>query len=174
MLVSDLNICLFEDDKWTLKNSATLIFWASVRSVLQIKRSIDENTVKFVFKEKYRKVRFSFKKENCTLTFQIDQDTDEIITNILNVLKILGIGFNKVNKGGPKTGEIPKIDIEMVEFNIKQLEMMIGGENESSAGLDELQILMDFYQKVRLFSLHRLLNTIVQQMMPGMKLILLG
>lgn len=34
----------------------------------------------------------------------------------------------------------------MVEFNIKQLESIIG-ENEAEAGVDELQMLMDFYQK---------------------------
>lgn len=46
------------------------------------------------------------------------------------------------------TGEIPKIDIEMVEFNIKQLEILIGEDNENDAGIDEIQILMDLYQKV--------------------------
>ena len=63
-------------------------------------------------------------------------------------MKIIGINYKKINKSLPKTGEIPKIDIEMVEFNIKQLEGLMGNDNENGAGLDEMQILMDFYQKV--------------------------
>lgn len=61
---------------------------------------------------------------------------------------MLGINYNQIKKTAPKTGEIPKIDIEMIEFNIKQLESLIGIDNENDAGIDEIKILMDMYQKV--------------------------
>ena len=56
-MVSDLNFCLFDDDKWTIKNSVILVFWANIRSIVNMKRNIEENFVKFVFKEKYKKVQ---------------------------------------------------------------------------------------------------------------------
>jgi hypothetical protein len=74
-----------------------------------------------------------------------------MIGSILNVLKILGINYKKVNKSGPKKGEIPKIDIDMVEFNIKQLEGLMGTDDKIDAGPDEIKILMDFYQKVFIY-----------------------
>lgn len=87
-------------------------------------------------------------KANFELIFEIDDDTDDMIGSILNVLKILGINYKKVNKSGPKNGEIPKIDIDMVEFNIKQLEGLMGTDDKIDAGPDEIKILMEFYQKV--------------------------
>ena len=84
-----------------------------------------------------------------------------MIGNILHVLKILGINYKKVNKGAPKKGEIPNIDIDMVEFNIKQLEGLILTNDQIDAGPDEIKILMDFYQKVILIKF-RPLNITVQ------------
>lgn len=59
IMISDLHICVFEHDRWTLKNNnLTLLFWANIRSILSIKRLSDENVVRFVFKNKYKKVGF--------------------------------------------------------------------------------------------------------------------
>ena len=88
------------------------------------------------------------KKANYELIFDIDEDTDDIISSIINIFKTLGINYKKIRKTGPKTGERPKIDIEMVEYNIRQLETLIGINNENDAGIDEMKILMDLYQKV--------------------------
>ena len=88
------------------------------------------------------------KKANYELIFDIDEDTDDIISSIINIFKTLGINYKKIRKTGPKTGEIPKIDIEMVEYNIRQLETLIGINNENDGGIDEMKILMDLYQKV--------------------------
>lgn len=62
IMISDLFICVFELDRWTLKsNNLTLLFYANIRSIISLKKIADENLVRFVFKDKYKKVIISLK-----------------------------------------------------------------------------------------------------------------
>ena len=54
-MVSDIYICLFEDEKWN-KNSVQLIFWANLRSLVTLKKIAKENIVRFFFKQNHNKV----------------------------------------------------------------------------------------------------------------------
>lgn len=61
-MISDLYVCVFEHDRWTLKsNNLTLLFWANIRSMCSIKKIVDENLVRFIFKNKNKKVIFEYK-----------------------------------------------------------------------------------------------------------------
>ena len=61
LMVSDIYICLFEQDKWT-KNNLTLTFWSNLRSLVTIKKTINGDICKFYWKQKNKKVKIRFLK----------------------------------------------------------------------------------------------------------------
>lgn len=62
LLVSDVYICLFEQEKWT-KNNLLLTFWSNLRSLVTIKKTINGDICKFYWKQKNKKVKF-FNQDN--------------------------------------------------------------------------------------------------------------
>jgi hypothetical protein len=55
LLFSDTFFCLFDQEKWT-KNNLTLTFWANIRSLLTIKKSMQNDLCRFFWKQKNKKV----------------------------------------------------------------------------------------------------------------------
>jgi len=62
LMVSDIYICLFEQDKWN-KNNLVLIFWSNLRSLVTIKKTINGDDCKFYWKQKNKKVKIYYFKQ---------------------------------------------------------------------------------------------------------------
>jgi hypothetical protein len=58
-MISDINICLFEQDKWN-KNNLMLVFWSNLRSLVTIRKTINGDVCKFYWKQKNKKVNKLF------------------------------------------------------------------------------------------------------------------
>ena len=135
-MVSEIHICLFEIDKWSLSN-VFLVFWANMRTLVTIKKYAKENTVKFFLKQ-------HFKKELYELVLDFE-NSHILVGKIVKTMKSLGINY-KVNKlNQPKSGVLPQINIDFVETKLNNLEakMLV---NPESSGVDEVNKL---YQNVR-------------------------
>lgn len=55
MLVSDIFVCLFDQEKWN-KNNLHLTFWSSMRSLVTIKKIMKGDTCRLFWKTKNKKV----------------------------------------------------------------------------------------------------------------------
>lgn len=143
LLVSDIYICLFEQEKWN-KNNLMLIFWSNLRSLVTIKKTINGDICKFYWKQKNKKVKifFLFTKKNFELILIADKSAI-LIEMILDRMSKYGINY-KINKNIPRSGKIPDIDIENVENSILELEQQI----EQNPDLPHVEYLMDLYSKV--------------------------
>jgi len=137
-MISDMFVCLFElieGGMWT-KPSLTLVFWTNLRALFTIRKNLVGNKMKFFWKQRH-------KKSNYTMELEFD-NTQEVVELILDKMEKFGINY-KISKQnmGPKTGELPKIDIENVENAISDMEKKIGNNIEQA----EVEYLMDLYQK---------------------------
>ena len=144
-MISDLYVCVFEHDRWTLKsNNLTLLFWANIRSMCSIKKIVDENLVRFIFKNKNKKVIFEYKwQPNFELLFTIENTSDEFIHKILKIMSTLGIKYN-VKKTLEKPEENFPIDVNAIEREISDLEQY----QETNTNKETIDRLMELYKKV--------------------------
>jgi len=135
-MISDMFVCLFEQDGWT-KSNLTLIFWANLKALVTIRKNIVGNTIRLCFKQKK-------KKDNHIIELDCDH-TNEILDLILDKMGKFGINY-KISKqtNAPKNGIVPKIDIESVENAISDMERKIGNTIEQA----DIEYLMDLYSKV--------------------------
>jgi len=77
-MVSDLFICLFEEEKWS-KNNIYLMFWANLRSLVTIKKNAKEKLVKLFLKQKHKKSLYELE-----LDFP---DSDKLVGTIVRTMK---------------------------------------------------------------------------------------
>ena len=138
LLISDINFCLFDIDKKN-KNLGTLIFWSNLKALITLKRNLNENSIKFYFKNKL------IHQKLFELTLITNENSDEIINCILGKMKWFGINYNISKKNlNKKLGKIPNTDIEMVENQIEEYEKKI--ENDVPT-IEITQFLMTLYEK---------------------------
>ncbi len=136
LLVSDIYLCLFDQEKWT-KNNLQMTFWSNIRSLVTIKKLIKGNTIRFFWKQKN-------KKRNFEMAISVE-DPNELVNILLDRMSNFGINY-KVSKNnlGPKEGVIPPIDIDTVENSIAEFEAKV----EKDPDMNTMQYLMTLYEKV--------------------------
>jgi hypothetical protein len=144
LLVSDLCFCLFDQERWN-KNNLHLVFWSNIRSLITIKKIIKGNTMRFFWKQKNKKVSLLFNiQKSYEMVLVVENDSDALVDVMLDRMSRFGINY-KVSKQNnePKTGVIPKTDIETVESTIAELE----AEVEQDPEMTKVEYLMNLYAK---------------------------
>lgn len=141
VIISDDYFCLYEYDSKNknikdVNNNITLVFYATIKSILSFKKSLVGSIVTITFRKDLNGKDFSLK---------IMSDIDEDMENIMDILikKINNIGY-RMNIYAKKKGNIPNINIETTEQNIKVYEDLIKDEEENSKIIKEL---LELYEK---------------------------
>lgn len=171
LLISDLYFCLFDQDKKN-KTKLILVFWASINSIISI-RKILVNKIVFI--------RWNQKDQNDPYEMNLTIDKgDEIVDQLLNNIKQFGMNYNvtKEIKGQPPkeispeeynassnsnsnryrnnmnmTGENEdnndELNIEKLEEDIIQLEKALDTEqqNENTDNTEVMQALYNYYDQ---------------------------
>jgi len=136
-MVSDMFMCLFETEIWS--NNLTLVFWSNLRSLITIRKGVIGNIMKFIWKQKGRR------NTNYLMEIELD-NTKDVLSLIIEKMEKFGINYKMSKQNvGPKTGQLPEIDIDSVEKAIAEIEPKIGHIIQQV----EVEHLMDLYSKVR-------------------------
>jgi len=136
-MVSDMYLCLFETETWSF-SKLNLVFWSSLKSLVAIRKNVEGDTIKLVWKQKK-------KKDNYIIELEIDEQT-YLINFIMDNMKQIGINSKVSRKDNrPRSGVLPFTDIKSVEKAIEDMESKIGNKIEQV----EVEYLMDLYSKVK-------------------------
>ena len=119
-----------------------LAYWAHINSLDTIRHTKGSNTSEYIWKLKKKRFFTIILK-----TYPIfEKETDKIVDLLIENLKNCGIVYSITNKNlGPKTGQLPPIEINIVEDEINKLEIKI--KNPETLNQENLKILMNLYEK---------------------------
>ena len=119
-----------------------LAFWGHIRSLDTIRHTKGTNCSEYIWKTKKKRFYTIHLK-----TYPLfDKETDKIVDILIDNLKNYGIHYSITTKNlGPKTGELPPIEINMVEDEINKLEIKI--KNPENLNKENLKFLMSLYEK---------------------------
>ena len=119
-----------------------LAYWAHINSLDTIRHTKGSNTSEYIWKLKKKRFFTIILK-----TYPIfEKETDKIVDLLIENLKNSGIAYSITNKNlGPKTGQLPPIEINIVEDEINKLEIKI--KNPETLNQENLKILMNLYEK---------------------------
>ena len=136
LTISDLSFCLYEKES---KLFSKLTFHNNLNNLITIKRNTEQNTIKFIWKNKDK----DNEQEEVEI---ISKDTEEIKTVLLEKMELFGKEYNVNQKIIKKRmGKLPCIDIEKVEKQIQLLEKEFN-ENKN-INMEMVHRLMSLYQK---------------------------
>lgn len=137
--ISDDYFCLYEynNNNYMKDNDKFfLVFYGTIKSILSFKKSLVGSTVTITFRKDMNGKDLSIK-----IMSYIDNDMEEIM-NIL-IKKIENIGY-RMNIYQKRKGNIPDINIENTEENIKTHEDLLKLEGENGKVIKEL---LELYEK---------------------------
>ena len=119
-----------------------LAYWAHINSLDTIRHTKGSNTSEYIWKLKKKRFFTIILK-----TYPVfEKETDKIVDLLIENLKNCGIRYSITNKNlGPKTGQLPPIEINIVEDEINKLEIKI--KNPETLNQENLKILMNLYEK---------------------------
>jgi ubiquitin-protein ligase len=119
-----------------------LAYWAHINSLDTIRHTKGSNTSEYIWKLKKKRFFTIILK-----TYPVfEKETDKIVDLLIENLKNCGIVYSITNKNlGPKTGQLPPIEINIVEDEINKLEIKI--KNPETLNQENLKILMNLYEK---------------------------
>ena len=138
--ISDDYFCLYEYDNSNKRNKDnnkfTLVFYATIKSILSFKKSLVGSIVTITFRKDNNGKDFSLR---------VMSDVDDEMENIMDVLinKIDNIGY-RMNIYQKRKGNIPDTNIESTEKRIKEYEDLIKAEEENAKIIKEL---LELYEK---------------------------
>ena len=119
-----------------------LTYWAHIKSLDTIRHTKGTNYSEYIWKIKKKRFYTIHLK-----TYPLyDKETDKIVNILIENLTNYGINYSITTKNlGPKTGELPPIEINMVEDEINKLEIKI--KNPDNLNKENLKFLMSLYEK---------------------------
>ena len=119
-----------------------LTFWGHIKSLDTIRHTKGTNCSEYIWKTKKKRFYTIHLK-----TYPLfDKETDKIVDILIDNLKNYGIHYSITTKNlGPKTGELPPIEINMVEDEINKLEIKI--KNPENLNKENLKFLMSLYER---------------------------
>ena len=137
LFITENFFLLFIDTGLFNVGNMKLSFWAYIKSLDTIKQTRGSNLCEFIWKVKFNK-KFSLKIKSF--------DDDNIINIMMDNLKNENIDYKLTTKNlGPKSGELPKIDIEKVEEDIIHAEINL--KNPDNINEDNVNNIVELYNK---------------------------
>ena len=137
LFITENFFLLFIDTGLFNVGNMKLSFWAYIKSLDTIKQTRGSNLCEFIWKGKFNK-KFSLKIKSF--------DDDNIINIMMDNLKNENIDYKLTTKNlGPKSGELPKIDIEKVEEDIIHAEINL--KNPDNINEDNVNNIVELYNK---------------------------
>ena len=136
--ISDDYFCLYEYNTNNMKdnNKFTLVFYGNIKSIISFKKSLVGSIVNINFRKDMN---------GKDLSLKIMSDIDNDMENIMDLLikKIENIGY-RMNIYQKRNGNIPEINIQNTEENIKTYEDKLNTEEENGKVIKEL---LELYEK---------------------------
>ncbi len=137
LFITENFFLLFIDTGLFNVGNMKLSFWAYIKSLDTIKQTRGSNLCEFIWKVKFNKT-FSLKIKSF--------DDDNIVNIMMENLKHENIDYKLTTKNlGPKSGELPKIDIEKVEEDIIYSEINL--KNPDNLNEDNVNNIVELYKK---------------------------
>ena len=137
LFITENFFLLFIDTGLFNVGNMKLSFWAYIKSLDTIKQTRGSNLCEFIWKVKFNK-KFSLKIKSF--------DDDNIVNIMMENLKHENIDYKLTTKNlGPKSGELPKIDIEKVEEDIIHSEINL--KNPDNLNEDNVNNIVELYKK---------------------------
>ena len=137
LFITENFFLLFIDTGLFNVGNMKLSFWAYIKSLDTIKQTRGSNLCEFIWKVKFNKT-FSLKIKSF--------DDDNIVNIMMENLKHENIDYKLTTKNlGPKSGELPKIDIEKVEEDIIHSEINL--KNPDNLNEDNVNNIVELYKK---------------------------
>ena len=138
--ISDDYFCLYEynnNNNYMKDNDKfTLVFYGTIKSILSFKKSLVGSFVTINFRKDMNGKDLSLK-----IMSEIDNDMEDIMNLLIKKIENIGYRMNIYQK---RNGNIPNIDIENTEENIKTHEDLLKSEEENGKIIKEL---LELYEK---------------------------
>ena len=137
LLISEGFFLLFVEKSLFESEKLRLIFYAAIKSLLHIKHYTASDIVEFTWKIKGGRNMLMRIRSN---------EADKIVEIVMGILKKKSIKYKITNKDfRPKEGELPQINIDLVEEEINKYEVTL--RLQENVNQENVGYLMELYEK---------------------------
>ena len=137
LLISEGFFLLFVEKSLFESEKLRLIFYAAIKSLLHIKHYTASDIVEFTWKIKGGRNMLMRIRSN---------EADKIVQIVMGILKKKSIKYKITNKDfRPKEGELPQINIDLVEEEINKYEVTL--RLQENVNQENVGYLMELYEK---------------------------